>query len=429
MISDNKGLAGKMGTLGGENAYLNNNLPPIIIIVGHYSSGKTTFSDEVQAQMAAGGMPAVEVINYKTRPLRGTELPDEDYIRVTPDEMKAHQASGRVAVVYEHDERSYGISREYADAIQKGQSPIIVTDAMGLKKFITHLQSAELRNPLYSFMLHTTPKDAQDRLIRRVVGYSEAEIREIKEHMRGQEKEFAIYREHEYLFRHVFRNETLEGVDKAVAMRHLGSRAIDILGLEGRLNASSAEDFRELYVDEIVRKLFEVPGKELLENINQGVVLKIPEQALDAYARAHNEVPLEKSQFSQIPIVSADASYGILSICLKATKNQDHKRRLVDLIAMATGVTHQYAQPEVHLAGYSTRTLKQMPSGGLVDFYISFSPFDPMSLPRIDARLHTVAFEGIETDDKLSISPMTMEKARKIVEGNGNSRLNTLGLF
>ena len=183
--------------------------------------------------------------------MRGTELLDEDYIRTTPEEMNAHQAIGRVAVVYEHDGRSYGISREYADAIQRGQSPIIVTDAMGLKKFRTHLQSAELRNPLYSFMLHTTPKDAKDRLIGRVVGYSEDEIRGIKEHMRGQEKEFAVYREHEYFFRHVFRNETLGGVDKAVAMRHLGSRAIDILGLEGRLNAPSAEDFRELYVDEI----------------------------------------------------------------------------------------------------------------------------------------------------------------------------------
>ena len=204
-------------------------------------------------------------------------------------------------------------------------------------------------------------------------------------------------------------------------MRHLGSRAIDILGLEGRLGASSAEDFRELYVNEIVQNLFGVSGREILGNINQGLVLKIPEQALDAYAGAHAEAPLEKSQFSQIPIVAADSSYGILSICLKATKNQDHKRRLVDLIAMAAGVTHQYAELEVHLAGYSARTLNQMPSGGLVDFYISFSPFDPIKLPRRDARLHTVAFEGIETDDKLRIGPMTEERARKIIEGNGSS--------
>ena len=274
-------------------------------------------------------------------------------------------------------------------------------------------------------MLHTSKADAQQRLVQRAGrDMSDAEIKEVQSHMEGIEDELNLYRSHEYLFRHVLRNPTVEGVSHYDMMQHLTRRGKEIIDLEGELNAVTGDEFREAYVGEVVKRLFGTSTKDLVGSINQGVRLKIPDDKIQGYAQRHSLDPAIVREAVRRNVIGAATYYGILSLYLESITKPEQRKILVDLIEETVNLSHQYKPAKVQYTREPDYSLKQLGKGvpGMIDFLLSFSPYDPMATPRPEAtRTHTIAFESVRYNRSPVIEPIPYDKAKKIIEGNGSS--------
>ena len=242
-------------------------------------------------------------------------------------------------------------------------------------------------------------------------------------HMEGLEDELNLYRSHEYLFRHVLRNPTVEGVSHYDMMQHLTRRGKEIIDLEGQLNAVTADEFREAYAGEVVKRLFGTSTNDLVGSISQGVRLKIPDDLIQRYSQNHKLDPAVVKEAVRRNVVSAATHYGILSLYLESITKPEQRRILIDLIGEAVGLAYQYKAARVQHTRESDFTLKQLKAGdgGMIDFLLSFSPYDPLVTPRPEARVHTIAFESVLHNRSPNIEPLPVTKAKKIIEGNGSS--------
>jgi hypothetical protein len=244
-------------------------------------------------------------------------------------------------------------------------------------------------------------------------------------------REFELYRTHEELFRHVFRNDNVDPSSLAQRMQHLAARAMQVIDLEDKLNAATATDFREAYVAHAVKTLFGTSIDDLLGSIGQGVVLEMPQDNLAPYAAERKLDPATVGNETRKRVLHATNHYGILTLYLEQTLDERQKRQLIDTIERTIGLNHQQMQPQLNFGKHSKYTLTELKDGNgdLFDFIISFSPYDPMTVPRMDSRVHTLAFASLtqshagEGTTKLSIpiEPVSIEDAKKFVEGNGSS--------
>ena len=407
------------------SAVASNGRPYITTISGHSASGKHSFYDGLRARMATVDFPVEGVINYKSRGPRATEVVSVDYIPVESDkEFRKLVEKGEIIVPYTHDGRNYGLSRVFLDALQRGNTPLMITDVSGLVNLLEYLRSQRLPNRVISFMLHTSKADAAHRLIERagrVMG--EAEIKEIQSHMEKIEDEFELYRGHEYLFRHVLRNNTVEGVSQYDRIQYLTNRAMQIIGLEGKLNAVTVDEFREAYVGEVVKRLFDTSPADLVGSISQGVQLRIQDELIQKYSHERGIDQAVVREVARRDVISSANHYGIISFYLEAITKPEQKRILVDLIEAAVGLSHQYRGTDVHPSRESRFSLTQLSplDKGLIDFHISFSPYDPMRTPREDSRIHTLTFESVLYNRSPRIEVVPSDKAKKFIEGNGSS--------
>lgn len=405
---------------------MSNGYPYIMPVTGHFSAGKSTFDEELRAKMTRRDFPAIGVINYKSRAPRATELPWIDYYRLVENERDFDRLvrSGDIVVPYVHDNRKYGLSKDFLVALQKGQIPVMITDAYGFANLLEYLKAQQVGNRVVSFMLHTSKSDARDRLFERAGKImSTAEIEGIRAHLQGLEDEFEIYRSKEGLFRHVIRNNTIDEITVHQRMNHLTDRAMEIMDLEKRINAPTAEDFREAYAGEVVRRLFNgAPINDLVSSLRQGVQLHIPDELIERYATEQRIDSTTVREATKKLVIGAANHYGILSLYLESTTKPEQKKILADLLEAAVGLTHQYKGTDVRPSRDSRLSLKQLSEAdkGFIDFLVSFSPYDPMRTPRLDAKVHTITFESILLNRSPHIEPLSYEKAKKFVEGNGS---------
>ncbi len=393
----------------------------LITTSGHFSAGKTEFEKNLRMQMAASGSPVVGVINYKSRGPRATELQGIDYMPIESEkDFRRLIQEGKIVVPYTHDNHRYGLSSEFAEALEKKNIPIMITDALGLVNLIGYLKNSGIPNKLISFMLHTSKSDARERLFVRAGAYlGREEIEGIRTHMETLEDEFEVYKNHEGLFRHVFRNNTVDGVSKEERIQHLTSRGMDILNLERRLNKETAEEFREAYVEHVVNRLFSVSTASLLNSTGQGVYIDVPKEVLQRYSHEQRIDLSAVEKAVRKEVLHAAKAYGILTLYLSPTMQEQDKKILTEVIQKAVKLTPQYTQLEIMATKTSDYSLKQMEDDSFTDFISSFSPYDPMKTPSIDSRLHTITFENLLLGTSPIVEAVPFEQAKKIIEGNG----------
>ena len=123
------------------------------------------------------------------------------------------------------------------------------------------------------------------------------------------------------------------------------------------------------------------------------------------------------------PIVAAVNGYGILSLYIMGNQGSEtEKGYLVDLIERAVKLTPQYRNRGVNFKKITGETLKESVDGNgdFLDFAVSFSAYDPMKVPKRESGVHTIAFEGILSLGNPKIESVSLERARKIIEGNGH---------
>ena len=400
--------------------------PYIVTISGHFSAGKSNFYDSLVMQMGAKEVPLAAVINYKGRSPRATELLGVDYYPIDSDQkFQQLVQDGTIAVPYKHRDINYGLSKNFVDAVRKGSVPVMITDGTGITNLKGYLTREQLNNKLVSFMLHTCEGQARERLFERAGhSLSDDEVREIKVHYDSFKDELALYRQHEYLFRHVLRNNTVEGVSKQERIKHLTDRAMQILDLEGRLEHSdTAEDFREAYVGQVVNNIFGVQISDLLKTRGQRPRLQIPTEEIDRYSREHKIEVSTLRRLTNKDTVGTSSHYGVVSVFIEGIRDDEEKRILADLVERVAGLSPQYKKTYAHLSSRSKYSLSQVSGrrSPVIDFLISFSPYDPMRIPDIDARPHTLAIELVSSDRRPQIEPIPFEEAKRIVEGNGTS--------
>ena len=440
MVAPNQPTGGNQGPT--EYASSTTETPYIITVSGHFSAGKDSFVTALMAQSSSRNLLVRKVVNYKSREPRGSEVAGADYIRIyNPQQYQKLIRDGKIVVPYLHDDKKYGLSSEFLEALKKGESPLMITDADGLTNLAQYLRTNTIPNGLLSFMLHTNRAEAERRMLQRSgEAMSRGDEVDIRSHQKMTAREFEIYRTHEELFRHIFRNDNVDTNNVPSRMQHLAGRAAQIIDLEGRLNSPTALDFREAYVDYAINKLFATPRSDLIGSINQGVVLEIPQDLLQAYAAERKLDPEIVRTETRKRVLHTTTHYGILTLYLEQTMDERQKRQLADLIGRAVGLNYQYLQPELNFGKNSKYTLTELKDGNgdLFDFIVSFSPYDPMVVPALDSRVHTIAFtsltqpphkDGIRrildavgsSKPLIPIEPVSMDDARKFIEGNGNS--------
>ena len=396
--------------------------PYIITLSGHFSAGKDEVYRELRAQMVTQGLPVVGLINYKSRASRSREIAGVDYKHIeSPTHYSELIRTGEILVPYVHDSRQYGLSKEFMDALGNKKIPLMITDEAGLVALMEYLGTQSVPNKLMSFMLHTTKNDALARLLGRAGSIpTQDELRQMKAHMGGYLDEMERYRTHEDLFRHVLKNNTVEGIPKEEQIHHLGARVLSILDLESKVNAPTAEDFRGSYVDNTVRKLFGSSTTEVVSSANQGIQLPIPDEVIKKYSREHGiDLSLVRNA-ARKKVLVASTHYGYFSLYLEPATTNDEKRVLTDLIEISVGLPHQYKKGEVEFTRDSHLSLQKIADQdtGLMDDLISFSSYDPMRVPRQDARTHTLVFQGLKDTKSPNIEPLPVTQAKKIIEGN-----------
>lgn len=400
--------------------------PYIVTVSGHFCAGKNMFYQELRAQLNTQGIPIVGLINWKSRVPRATEVVGVDYKLIeSPEHYQRLIESGEIVVPYTHDNRLYGLSKECMDAFKSGRTPLMITDEDGLVKLIEYLSTSGIPpNSLLSFMLHTPEQDAIARLFERVGRRpTQDELKGMQAHLRGYLDEFNRYRAHEELFRHVLKNNTVEDITKEERLHHLGTRARQIIELEGILNAPTAEEYRLRYVDWVVKKFFGTSTSDLIGSISQGIQLPISDEVVKRYASGYGLAISAVREAAKKKIIGTSNYYGILSVYLEPSTTDEQKRILVNLIEETIGLTSQHRKAQAEFTRQSPLTLKQVSEsdrGNYTDFLISFSPYDPMRTPRLEARLHTLAFESVLLTKPPHIEPVPRITAKKFIEGNGN---------
>lgn len=415
--------------------------PPMLVLTGHSLAGKSDLYDELQLEAPKQGLHVQGLKNYKGvgREPRRLEFPGIDYIPLGSDaEFESAVQNGTIAVPYMHNRTNYGISREFLDILANGRVPLMIVDAHGVVELQNFLRSRQMPNHLLSFMLHTPKGDANQRLIDRIRReYPPEELQKLDDHTRELYDEIERYRKHQEIARHTLTNPGSEPEAAAERIGYLGRRVMDIINLEARLRTATAEDFREAYVGNVVQKLFHVSsGSYLLGNVGQGLILDIPDQIIQKYAADYHLDAGDVGRAVQRNVIGAFLYYGVLSVFFEGTAKPEHKKWLVDLIERTTGLTPQYKQPEVQPLRESRFSLAQLnpEDPNLMDFAISFSPYDPARAPRSDARIHTLAIESIvpvqEKDrvdmitgvvPKPQVEPLSLDKVVRIIEGNGGN--------
>ena len=402
--------------------------PNILTISGHFSAGKTEFYGALLMRMRALESPVTGVINYKMRSPRATEVLGVDYIQVDSDEQYSELLkNGDILIPYTHDRLKYGLSKKFREALENNSIPLMITDAAGLARLKEYMELNKIPNKLISFMLHTSKPDAIRRLFDKAGNtLTPEEIRDIKSHMEGFEDEFELYRNHENLFRHSIRNATMAGISKYEAIENITNRAMEIIDLEEIFKVEKVEDFRKAYVNHPVEKLFgNTSIDDLVGSLGQGVHLNIPDDVIERYSLEQKIDTAILKEAARKEIIASANYYGILSFYLPSTLKPENKKYLVDLIEMTVGLTPQYKDREVHYSRDSRFSLKELNGRdlGLIDFYISFSPYDPMKTPSVDSPIHTIAFESVLWNKSPNIEPVPIDKAKKFIEGNGISGL------
>lgn len=397
--------------------------PYIITISGHFCAGKDALKDELQAQRVIRGIPINYLINYKERGPRSREIPGIDYRQILQEDFDRLVRDGKI-VEYRHDERRYGLAAdEFMTGLANGKIPLMITDERGFVALRDYLTTNNVPNRWISFMLHTSKQDAFTRLMERAGRRpNKEEIKGMMDHMSGYTDEIERYKTHEDLFRHVLRSPNLDYVPKEEQIRHTGERVISILDLEGRLNAPTAEDFRALYVEEIVRNLFGSSTSDLIGSANQGIQLPIPRDVVEQYSREHGIEANSVRSAARKRILRATNQYGYLSLYFEPATTDAEKKVLADLINISVGMPYQSRETKIEFTRDSHVSLAKVAAEtpGLIDDLISFSPYDPMRVPRQDARIHTIAFHSLKDGTRsTNIEPMPVTEAKKIVEGNG----------
>lgn len=409
-----------------------NDHPYILVIGGHTCSGKDALYGTLLTRLQEEQAPVQKVINFKPRGPRSDEIVGEDFLRIdSPAHYRQLEASGDIIIGYYHPtNKRYGLSRDFKTALEHGNVPMMMTDASAVSGLINYINTNQLSNKLISFMLHTSPTDARDRLyIKR-----NASRREINERVSGLQGEFSMYEKFEGLFRHVFANPTVEGETKDDRTQHLASRAWDILALEERLGATTKTEFREAYVRFALEKLFtpDVVGDLIRLDPGNPIVLKVP---LNIPIETIEKYAIEKGVgFADIgdavsgrEIVAATRNYGTLSLYLPWELDEKIKEYLVELIEQTIGLTHQYRKVGLSPSMVSKHSLARVDSGNL-DFFLSFSPYDGMNLHglKIDSPTHALAFTGVHNNPNPHLTCVDKDVALEYIasqwkNGNGSA--------
>lgn len=271
-------------------------------------------------------------------------------------------------------------------------------------------------------MLHTKKYDAFARLIERAGRRpTRDEVTQMQAHMRGYLDEIERYRSHEDLFRHVLRSPNIDGTPKEEQIRHTGERVLSILDLEARVDARTAEEFREFYVNEAVRRLFGSSVTDLVGSANQGIQLPIPEDVMKRYAQEHRiDLGLVKS-VARKKILGTSQFYGYRVFYLEPTIKNDEKGILTDLIELAVGLPYQSKDSKVRFPRESDLSLQKVADHdvALIDDLISFSAYDPMRTPRPEAQTHTLVFQSLKDSRSPNVEPRSKNDVKKVIEGNG----------
>ncbi len=399
--------------------------PPYLIpILGHAGAGKDTFKKWLGARFSEAGFRHRLVINFKERDSRSTETEGFDYERILSE---AHGQKlvrdGRIIVPYKHDGRRYGLSDKIVEAVNRNESAVMITEPDGLYSLSQYAQY-NLQNMIISILLHTDINEADRRLVARARSPLKGqEIRDINIHREGLPREFELYRSIEDMCRYVLRNDTINGQDEHTSVRYLVQRAAELVNLEKELRAPTTTDFRESYANLVVKRLFGTSLEDLVASATQGLELIIPQDAIDSFAADNKLDPKTFESITRQPIVAVVDGYGILSLYVKVNQGgEQEKKYWVDLIRRAVQLTPQYTNPEILLTKKSEQTLKESTdaNGDYLDFAISFSAYDPMKAPPRESRIHTIAFEGVLSSGTPRIEPVSIDKAKKIIEGNGH---------
>ena len=401
--------------------------PPYMIpILGHAGAGKDTFKKWLGTSFVESRFRHRSVINYKEREPRSIETPGVDYYPIVSERQRQGLVrKGHIIVPYKHDGRLYGLSSTSVATLERGESSLMITEPDGLYNLNQYVSSEHIKNMIIPILLHTNIDEADRRLVARAVSPLKVqEVRGINAHREGLPREFDLYRSIEDMCRYVFRNDTISGQDEYLSVRHLVQRAAELIELERELRAPTTTDFREAIANLVVQRLFKTSLEDLVGSATQCLELKIPQDAIDSFAADNRLDPKTFENITRQPIVAVVDGYGILSLYVKANQGSEQEKKYwVDLIQRSVQLAPQYKNLDIVLKKTSEQTLKESTdaNGDYLDFAISFSAYDPMKAPPRESRIHTIAFEGVlSSSGSPRIEPVSVEKARKIIEGNGS---------
>ena len=383
----------------------------VIPINGAAGTGKTVFSDRLVKRLNDEGMPSVKSRKRSTRDPRTLEISGFDYEHMDPKSFDRSVREGDTIAVYEHDNGRYGHPKEILKLLKEGIHVIIEGDPQGLVALHDYRtrEPENLPNRIIPILLHGDYNEGINRIVDRESGSVTLAIDQIK-------REYEIYKEKSSWYRYVIQNPNQKIMSRDEFMFHLAGRIVDALKEEKEDGDFSPEVLREAYAHKVIGNLFQnmafydVMGRANSEKLS----LDFEDSLLEEYERVTN-VPTKK--LKSVNVINAVQNRGIFSIYI--VQDEECREAILDLIEMKVGLVPQYRHDwyeeynQLHYSKLSPMSLTS--TNELMNFCLSYSLFDPITLPDRTSRLHTVNIEAISRNGKKAqIDPLDETESIKV---------------
>jgi len=393
----------------------------IVAITGPSLVGKSLFSSELERIIRTkSGAPTDKIIRVTTRPMRQGEVPGVDYMFVNSEEFSKLKDSGNIIGIYPHNNNMYGIPKESYEKAEESIGLLTIGDPTGLAATIK-----DVKRRLIPVLVYSENSDVENRAAKRLREINEFTQEGASLRLKAFDNEMPVFKKLEYegKYEYLLFNPNLSGIPFQASVSHLANRFFEIANIkESLFKDSSIWNFREAYIDGIVKKMFDKTTSEILNPSNSKKLnITISDEVLKNYASTFG---VNVDEFKKIPILGVSRSHGIMSVYIE--QKEGRKDTLCNLLEISLGVP-QYRYNKKDAVQDSPMSLKD-PSGAYTNFYLSFSPaYDMIELPRQDSPLHVLTIEAIVDNNKnVDVYALTPERAQKAWASRSDIIRNTV---
>ena len=359
----------------------------ITLVSGLDGVGKTELSNALVNELIKIGYPAVRPIKATTREKEKLEVTGLDCISMKEGKFIESVNNKDIIIPYEHGGYLYGYLNKLLTDLSGGKEIIAEAGIEGIIAVKDYVTKNNLPHRIIPILLHCDPKDALNRLIKRPgeVTLSGEDIQH--EHSR--------YKSKKDVYRHLILNPDQKEMPKEEFILHLAKRAVDMINEEkdNGKNLNVAQ-LRERYATRVLERLFPQLNLDdiMTQANNNELAFNFSEKVLEEYGKTKtpNHSVRDLKKIANKPL-KALKHHGIFSLYF--TQNEKEKNTILDLIEMAVDFMPQYRYNKADLRKESPMSLTS--SENQMNFYLSYSLFDPIELPYATSPLHTITIEAL----------------------------------